>query len=122
MPREHVSGAPHTVTAGALVATATLLGVPDHPTLDRYAPLDPADLLLVQPRVTLTWDRDAGRVQLRVDAYDPGTGPTGTPDRPPGELPLDVLGGLAVDLDWSGANRLVKVTRVARDQSCGAPQ
>lgn len=69
-----------------------------------------AGLRRVQLRVALGWERDGGQVVLGVDGYDHERG-----------VPVD-LGGLRVALDWTATNRLLRKTRVARDQSCGVPE
>ena len=69
-----------------------------------------ADLRRVQLRVQLGWERDGGQVVLGVDGWDHDRAER-----------VD-LGGLHAALDWTAANRLVRKLKVARDQSCGAPE
>lgn len=86
----------------------TLLRVTGAPT-----PPDPtaADAdVAVQTTLTIRWDRDLGQVGLYVAGHDHNTG-----------LPVDG-GGWWVNMGWSQVNRTIRKLRVARDQSCGAPE
>jgi hypothetical protein len=63
----------------------------------------------LQLRVVLSWEPGGREVTLGVDAE----APDGTPVN---------VGGLRASLDWHAANRLLGVTRVARDEANGAPE
>jgi len=64
----------------------------------------------VQLRLVLTWTRDHPTVYLDVDGWDHDAAEA-----------VD-LGGPHLELDWPAVNKLVRKLRVARDQSCGAPE
>lgn len=62
--------------------------------------------------VELSWEEDGGRVTVRTVALEEDTSER---VRPRSDVPV------LVDLDWPAANRLITVTRTARDGANGTP-
>lgn len=71
---------------------------------------DPSAEVSLQLALALTWVRDGGAVNVGIIGHDHETG-----------TEHDV-GGFYLTLDWAAANKLIKKTRVARDQSHGSPE
>lgn len=87
--------------------------VPDEPLITEDDPNLPADdpnaEVVLRVALSLHWVREGGQVTIGVIGLD-GDG-----------TEVD-LGGTFATLDWAAANKLIKKTRVARDQSHGSPE
>lgn len=77
---------------------------------------DPSTARPVRLRASVGWTRDGGLVTVGLGGYRE------TDRRGDDEPPEVDLGGYALELDWSGCNRLIAAVRTARVGAWGVPE